>query len=333
MKGNFDEVRGSARDLISWHTTLDCGGPPFHQPPAGPAGSFAGRFRRHLMDQVGVQLIEVSAREHSVSRTLTEIAAVAEPSFLVCFQLAGHSEFRQEGTACALLGPGDYTITSTRTPYTWRHSGDFTVFTLRFPHSLLDLPERAVRPVSGQALSSQAGFGRHLAPFVSSIAQDAELLRGRGGARVARNLIDLIGTGVAELLEQTAQDHPVPLLAVVAEYVDRNLADPALSAAAVAAGCHISARYLQSLFHDQGTTVTDWIRGRRMALCRQDLADPALHGTSISEIARLRGYPDQTYFARLFRRVYGESPREWRTRAAVDWQVPVQPRRQPGILK
>ena len=214
MQENFDEVRGSARDLVSWHAALDRGGPPFHQQPAAVAGSFAGRFRLHVLDQVGAQLIEVCAREHSVSRTSTEIAAMEESFFLVFFQLAGSSEFRQEGTAPALLRPGDYTITSTRTPYAWHHSGDFAVFSLRFPQSLLDVPEGLLRPLTGQSLSSRAGFGRHLAPFVSSVAQDAGLLRGPVGARVARNLIDLLGTGVAEQVERTAQDRPAPLLAL-----------------------------------------------------------------------------------------------------------------------
>ena len=326
MNKNFDEVQGKARDLIRWHAELDRGGPPMHQILDAVDGDFSGQYRQHLIDQVRAQLLEVSAHGHSVARTEREIATVEDPSIMVFFQLTGRSVFQQEGMAAAPLRPGDYTVTTTDTPYVWHHSpGDFAIFSMRFPESFIEVPGRALRSVTGQTLSSSTPLGRHVSPFVSSIARDAELLRGPLGARVARNLIDLMATGVAELVQRQENERPAPLLTVVTKYIDRNLADPSLSASAVAAGCHISARYLQMLFQEQGTTVTDFIRGRRLALCRQDLADPALRATPIGEIARLRGYPDQTYFARLFRRAYDVSPREWRAHAATARSVPTQP--------
>jgi AraC-like DNA-binding protein len=67
---------------------------------------------------------------------------------------------------------------------------------------------------------------------------------------------------------------------------------------------------------EQGTTVTDWIRERRLAGCRRDLADPTLRDVPIGDVAVRWGYRDQAYFSRLFRRAFGETPREWRARAA-----------------
>lgn len=111
MKRNFDEIQGKARDLIRWHAALDRGGPPMHQILGAADGRFSGRFRLHLMDQVGAQLLEVSAHGHSVARTEREIAAVAEPSVMVYFQLTGHSEFQQDGTPAAQLEPGEPGLT------------------------------------------------------------------------------------------------------------------------------------------------------------------------------------------------------------------------------
>jgi AraC-like DNA-binding protein len=101
----------------------------------------------------------------------------------------------------------------------------------------------------------------------------------------------------------------------VTNYITNNLGDPSLDTCSVARANHISTRYLQGLFQEQGTTVTDWVRDRRLKACRRDLADPALREESIGEIAHRWGYPDQAYFSRLFRRSFGESPREWRARA------------------
>jgi hypothetical protein len=122
VKRNFDEVQGKARDLNRWHAELDRGGPPMHQVLNAADGRFSGQFRVHLMDQVRAQLLAVSAHGHSVARTEREIAAVEEPAIMVLFQLTGRSEFQQDGTAAAPLESGDYTITTTTTPYVWHHS-------------------------------------------------------------------------------------------------------------------------------------------------------------------------------------------------------------------
>lgn len=46
VRANYEEVRGEASDLVSWHAALGLGGPPFHSPPTWPDGDFARLFRR-----------------------------------------------------------------------------------------------------------------------------------------------------------------------------------------------------------------------------------------------------------------------------------------------
>jgi AraC-like DNA-binding protein len=57
-----------------------------------------------------------------------------------------------------------------------------------------------------------------------------------------------------------------------------------------------------------GTTVTDWVRGRRLEHCRNDLVDPRYARTSIGAIAARWGLFDSSYFSRLFKTVYGAAP-------------------------
>jgi AraC-like DNA-binding protein len=61
-----------------------------------------------------------------------------------------------------------------------------------------------------------------------------------------------------------------------------------------------------------GRTVVDWITERRMAEARR-----LLSGTDVpvAEIARRVGLPDAGYFARVFRRSHGTTPRAWRRAA------------------
>jgi AraC-like DNA-binding protein len=318
LRGKVTEVKGVARDLEEWLRLHGSDGlPPFQQLEwiSDPA-VFAGRLRRTHHDQVTTALIELTASEHTIRRTHEHVQAMPEPGYFLVCQFAGHSVFRPEDGPGADLGPGDFLIASAQQPYTWSFTGgDSAVFSLRFPESLLDVPRQVIRPIEARTLSSREGFGRHLAPFVTAIARDTDLLSGPAGGRLARNLIDLFATGLAELLQRDGTGRSVPLFLKVADYISANLADPTLDASAVARANHISVRYLQALFQEQGTTVTDWIRERRLTGCRRDLADQALRDTSIADIALRWGYADPAYFARRFRFEFGETPREWRARA------------------
>jgi AraC-like DNA-binding protein len=315
MSGEFTEVRGTAHDLGSWHALLTGDAAPFQRIEAAPGNSgFSGRLQRVVLDQIHLNLMEIEASEHTISRTSEHIKTLAEPYYMVLFQVRGSSVFRQGGVGSA-LSPGDYVITTSTDPYTWEFRGDFATFALRFPQSFVDLPETMLRPVIGRALSGSERFGRQLSPFVIAVATADGLLRGPSGGRVARNLIDLFATAMYEAVRGETRDRSVPLFLTLTEYIARHLGEPGLETAAIARANHISARYLQAIFAEHGSTVTDWIRQRRLAGCRRDLADPALREVPIGDIAARWGYRDQAYFSRLFRREFSESPREWRARA------------------
>jgi AraC-like DNA-binding protein len=318
LRGKVTEVKGAARDLEGWLRLHGSDGlPPFQQLESiSDPALFTGRLRRNHHDQVTSALIELTASEHVTRRSAEHIQSTPEPGYFLVCQLAGHSVLRPQDGPGADLRPGDFTIASAQQPYTWSFAGgDSAVFSLRFPASLLDVPRQVIRPVEARTLSSREGFGRHLAPFVTAIAHDADLLGGPAGGRLARNLIDLFATGLAELLQRDGTGRSVPLFLRVSDYISANLADATLDASAIAKAHHISVRYLQALFQEQGTTVTDWIRERRLAGCRRDLADPALRESSIADIALRWGYADPAYFSRRFRFEFGETPREWRARA------------------
>jgi AraC-like DNA-binding protein len=313
--GTFTEVRGTAHDLESWHALITGEAPPFHRVEAvREPSAFTGRMRRVVLDRISVNLMEIEASEHAVSRTAEHIKFLADLYYSVLFQVSGSSVFRQNGTAAA-LSPGDYVVTTSTDPYTWEFRGDFSTLALRFPQSFVDLPEPALRPILGRTMPATEGFGRHLSPFVAAVVGDFELLSGPVGWRVARDLIGLFATGMLEALEREPRARSGSMFLKITEYIALHLGEPGLDTGTIARAHHISARYLQAIFAGQGTTVTEWIRERRLAGCRRDLADPALREVPIGDVALRWGYADPGYFSRLFRREFRENPREWRERA------------------
>jgi AraC-like DNA-binding protein len=75
---------------------------------------------------------------------------------------------------------------------------------------------------------------------------------------------------------------------------------------------HVSTRYLHRLFADEGSTVSGWIRQRRLEGCRRDLADPSRCDETVTSIGSRWGLTSSAHLSRLFREAYGVSPTEYR---------------------
>jgi AraC-like DNA-binding protein len=70
----------------------------------------------------------------------------------------------------------------------------------------------------------------------------------------------------------------------------------------------MSARTLHRMFEHEASTVTDYIRSRRLGAVLRDLTDPVLANRSIAAIAARWCFTDQAHFTRAFRARYGISP-------------------------
>lgn len=90
-----------------------------------------------------------------------------------------------------------------------------------------------------------------------------------------------------------------------------------LSVDAIAAAHRLTARYVQMLFEDEGTTFTSFVREQRLSRARTMLVSPRFDHKRIGEIAYDVGFNDLSYFVRAFRRQFGVSPGEARRNAGV----------------
>ncbi|MET8996010.1 helix-turn-helix domain-containing protein [Amycolatopsis sp. NPDC004169] len=141
-------------------------------------------------------------------------------------------------------------------------------------------------------------------------------MRISGPAEVTR-LSPLLFDALTEALARDPVSGELTLVARIQAFIAGNLGDPGLTPETIAAAHHISVRYLQKLFQQEGRTVAGWIRRRRLEQCRRDLADPRLAGRSITAIAARWGFASPAHFSHAFRGAYGVSPRQFRRRKAV----------------
>jgi AraC-like DNA-binding protein len=133
--------------------------------------------------------------------------------------------------------------------------------------------------------------------------------------RLADNIVDLVTTTLAGELADDITETPAgqrSLLLRMKAFVEEHLDDADLSPATVAAWAHVSTGYLHKLFRAEGTTVSRWIRERRLEHCRRDLTDPTKFGLPVSAVAARWGFVDAAHFSRLFKTNFGVPPREYR---------------------
>lgn len=146
-----------------------------------------------------------------------------------------------------------------------------------------------------------------IAAIETELAERDEGYRQATLAHLTLLLVDVarLATDVAGDLRRSDE----PLLAEVFDVIERRYAE-SLSLREVADSVGVTPGHLTTVVRRRtGRTVVDWITERRMVPARRLLTETDL---PISEIARQCGIPDAGYFARVFRRTNGMTPREWR---------------------
>ncbi|GHE86670.1 AraC family transcriptional regulator [Amycolatopsis deserti] len=272
---------------------------------AAPEPSFRGEVR---MDRLGSTLVSrVDAGPHRVRRTKAMIGASERGYYKLGLQVRGSCLLVQDGRE-ALLGPGDFALYDTDRPYTLAFAEPTSMAVFMFPRERLRLTAEGARQILSRPLRGDDEPGSLLSPLFRRLV-------GRlGSATSPMPLADAVLDLLSALLSEQTAAAPDSLVLRAQAYIDTHLSDPDLCPDTVAAALHISTRYLQKLFAEQGTGVAGWIRSRRLEQCRRDLSRPGLT-RPVSAVGAAWGLPDAAHFSRTFKAAYGLSPREFRARA------------------
>ncbi|NEA58297.1 helix-turn-helix domain-containing protein [Streptomyces sp. SID13666] len=235
----------------------------------------------------------------------------------------GGAPFVQDA-ADIFLGPGDLCFYDAHHPPTLDFPEHFRAKVFLVPRELLRLKESDVHQLAGSPVTRASWLGTLLSPLLSDLADTASAAQPPLGAKLAWHAVNLLATLATEQLVSDATvtpDAQSPLVPRILEFIDLHLADTDLSPEVIAKAHHISVRYLHKLFENEGRTVGQWIRRRRLEQCRRDLTLRARRNRTIAAVAGRWGFTSATHFSRVFRAAYGVSPREWRDTALCGTQV------------
>ncbi|MEU1272292.1 helix-turn-helix domain-containing protein [Streptomyces sp. NPDC005799] len=274
--------------------------------------TFCGEISADLLGSVAV--CRVTAGPHRALRTEQQIARTETPYYKLSMPLRGYVLVSQEGRQASLL-PGDLALYDTSRPYEVSFDDNCRLLVLMFPHRDLRLGYDAVSRLTARQVSGRTGIGALVAPLLVNLAERLDEIGGAQSARLADNVIDLLGTLYADLLTVLGHRPTDPRRTLMAKmhcFIEDRLDDPDLDPETVAAACHISVGYLHKLFRAEGTSVSRVIRERRLEQCRRDLVAPASRDQAVSAIGAHWGFLDAAHFSRIFKAAYGVSPREYR---------------------
>jgi AraC-like DNA-binding protein len=285
-------------------------------------GDFRGSLRGCAMGRL--RLIDVHAEPHTARRTARLVKSAPAGCYKIGLQLQGRSVLMQDGKE-ALLRPGDFTLYDTDRPYTLALSDLHRMLVLVFPYDMLGVPQPGLDRLTATRLPGETGGTATLiGPFLSKVADLVDEADSPGpGARLrlAGNVLDLLGTVLAERLEYPLADPDIAhraLMLRITSFIEEHLGEAGLSPAEIAAAHNVSLRQLHKLFHASGTTVAGWIRERRLEHCRRDLRDPGCASRPVAAVGARWGYPDPAHFSRVFKAAYGVGPRDYRVAIAAD---------------
>jgi AraC-like DNA-binding protein len=126
------------------------------------------------------------------------------------------------------------------------------------------------------------------------------------------HLIDLVslalaGEGNTRELEQLGGIRAARLTAIL-RAISSQLTDPDLSAATIATQLGITPRYVHLLLEQSGQSFTRHVLQRRLEKVQGRLSDDGDQHRKIADIALEAGFSDLSYFNRVFRRHFGDTP-------------------------
>lgn len=283
----------------------------------------ADRFhaRARALDLAAVNVVELSVGPSDIRRTPRQIRAHDPRLCAVVFPVAGRLELSHGGRETALEA-GDLAIYDSSHPFQLRTPVTARLVRAHLPVSLLPLPRHRLERLLGVRLSARDGLGGLLTHSLTRFVADAAEYRPADAVRLGSVVTDLLAALVNHELEDDPAELPDDsrqrtLRAAVDAFIERNLGDPDLTPASVAAAHHISVSYLHRLFRGEDETVAASIRRRRLERARRDLADPALAAVPVHRIATRWGFADHATFTRAFRSAYDVAPKDYRAGAIL----------------
>jgi YesN/AraC family two-component response regulator len=116
---------------------------------------------------------------------------------------------------------------------------------------------------------------------------------------------------VLQFKNKSKNSYTESIIEYAKRFIIENYSNVNLSVSYIAEQLHLSANYLSVLFKQvTGDNISTYITNLRLEKAKQLLSDPSV---TMNNIAQTIGYSDSHYFAKVFKKMEGITPSEYRT--------------------
>jgi AraC-like DNA-binding protein len=216
------------------------------------------------------------------------------------------------GGRTAMVGEGDFLLFDPTKPH-WQTFEEHTqAIVLRLPLATAEERMPHLRSQVGIAMNGKRGGSALFSNFLRQVWDELEHDDGGewvdGLSDAIWPLLDMAYAETRPALEPNRRDERRRALF---EAVEAELTDPELDVHRLARRMSVSARYVQMLFAELGTTPRAFIQNRRLELAARRLEREGSEVT-VTDVAYDVGFNDLSSFCRAFRRRFETSPRNYR---------------------
>lgn len=265
-----------------------------------------------LVSAAGIEFSRLSATPLTISGRYQN-----QPAGLwLALMLEGSSVFSDHGHRVE-LSCGDILYGPTGRDSTLELAADFRLLYLRIPGTALNPTLVNPETLRSGILDGQSRLTKVMCGMLRALGEELEAFDAEDIHPIEVALSEFVVASLATshtircFGDRTRAAH----FERICRSLDHQLSDADLTLARLTVQHHVSARYLQKLFEDAGTSFTAYLRDQRLDRCREDLINPAYKGLSVSEICFRRGFNDAPHFSRCFRARFGMTPRACRLKA------------------
>ena len=308
MLQSDDNFSPSQLDYDAWREMLRsmCGR---YNPEGVEPNAFAGWVRPASV--CGFTALNIGCNAHRVERTCRDARLDGVDHYFAVFQVGGQSAMTHNDQAVR-LAVGDVAFVDAAQPVTYfadNHGAPWNTVTLNLPRQSL-VSHLGFEPKGGLYRRGGTPAGRLLFDLIQ------ETDGGEGSAlSPADSYMQLAVYGLLASLfssdDPSSRNHRTDqLFSRIRASIQRSFTDPDVGPSEIAAEAGISLRYLQKLFTMRGRTCSDYILSLRLEYAARLIRQRAVVGGErpLYEVGYASGFHDYNYFARAFRRRFGQSP-------------------------
>jgi AraC-like DNA-binding protein/mannose-6-phosphate isomerase-like protein (cupin superfamily) len=266
----------------------------------------------------GIRLSPMRSNPCVLERLPQEPLDVTHDCYFAVVLTSGQYKLQQGGRE-VYLQPGEMSLYDATRPHRIEIPKQFSKILISIPRQMLDQRIADIGSLTATKIPTTGGVGAVTSTTIQSIVRHLHEIDRDHFVRMADHVLDLFTLSVEQVGKGRAYPsrHRELTLKRVKGYIAAHLDDYRLNAAAIASGTGLSARYINNLFSDEGTSVMRYVTRQRLEKCRRLIVSKQDSARSISEIALQCGFINMAHFSRAFKQRYGISPRACKTKSRM----------------